>query len=101
MTYLEYEVSLPWTTCVHLYAFVFHRRLSPQFQFSLSGAVWCYSSVLYLNDLEPQPGWADFSIMMNVRQKAAIATLCVLCGRHILFMFMFLQYTVMYILKKG
>ncbi len=26
----------PWTTCVHLYAFVFHRRLSPQFQFSLS-----------------------------------------------------------------
>jgi hypothetical protein len=26
----------PWTTCVHLYAFVFYRRLSPQFQFSLS-----------------------------------------------------------------
>ncbi len=23
----------PWTTCVHLYAFVFYRRLSPQFQF--------------------------------------------------------------------
>jgi hypothetical protein len=26
----------PWTTCVHLYAFVFYRHLSPQFQFSLS-----------------------------------------------------------------
>ncbi len=35
------------TTCVHLYAFVFHRRLSPQFQFSLSGVtlVYCISMI--------------------------------------------------------
>jgi hypothetical protein len=28
----------------------------------------------------PPPGWADFSLLMNVRQKVAIATLCALCG---------------------
>ena len=34
----------PWTTCVHLYAFVFYRRHSPPFQFSLSGATLVYLS---------------------------------------------------------
>ncbi len=34
----------PWKCCVHLYAFVSYRRLSPQFQFSLSAVTLVYLS---------------------------------------------------------
>jgi hypothetical protein len=34
----------PWTSCVHLCAFVSYRRLSPPFQFSLSAATLVYLS---------------------------------------------------------
>jgi hypothetical protein len=34
--------------CVHLYAFVSYRRLSPQFQFSLSGVILVYLSQWFI-----------------------------------------------------